>query len=407
MLDVVSMEEARALIDKRFGCVRTRVETCDGPGACGRALARSVAAAEGVPAFTRSTVDGYALRASDTFGCSDPLPAILRLAGQVHMGQAAPEPCEAGSCWAVPTGGMVPPNADAVVMIEHTETFGDGTIGVSKAAAPGDNLVFQHDDVSPGQTLCPAGSVIAPHHIGAFASIGIEQFEVFAAPKVGVVSTGDEIVPVSEQPSIGQMRDVNGPLLAAAASACKCEPVTYGIVADEQDALLECLQRACRECDLVLVSGGSSVGQRDVTSSAFEQLGEILFHGVAMKPGKPTIAADLHGVPAFGLPGHPLAAYYSFLEFVAPLLKTMQALHLQTHAFRTATLGQAIPSNHGRAELVAVQIDSSQEQTTATPIRSKSGLIGLLAEADGYIVVGRDQEGLPAGASVLVKPFQA
>ena len=407
MLEVVTMEEASRIVNEAFGTLRSGIETVALKEACGRVLARDVVAEQGMPPFDRSTVDGYAVRASDTFGCSDALPALLRLAGSIRMGEAAEQPCEPGACWAIPTGGAVPEGADAVVMIERTEDFGDGTIGVQSPVAPAANMIFAHDDVAPGQLLCAAGTTLEPHHIGAFASLGIAHIEVFAPVRVGIISTGDEIVPIDAQPTGAQMRDVNGPLLAAAVEACAGVPVQLGIMPDEADAVAQAVRSACSTCDMVLVSGGSSVGQRDATATVFDQLGTTLLHGIAMKPGKPTLVADLAGIPAFGLPGHPLAAYFVFLEFVRPLIASMQALPAAASRRRaqSAVLAQAIPSNHGRAECVAVSLEAGEAGLAATPIRSKSGLVGLLAQAAGYIVVPRDTEGLAAGAPVTIKPF--
>ena len=405
MLEVVTMQQASEAIDSAFGHLRTSAREVGLDAACGLVLARDIVAPEGIPPFDRSTVDGYALHASDTFGCSEALPALLHRAGSILMGEPATQPCDPGTCWAIPTGGEVPAGADAVVMVEHTEDFGDGTIGILSSVAPGTNLIYRHDDVAPGHTLCHAGQALAAHHVGALASLGITRVQALAPVRVGILSTGDEIVPADATPQGAQMRDVNGPLLASAVRACGGEGVHLGIVPDEADALEAAVAEACSTCDVVLVSGGSSVGQRDATSTVFGKLGTILLHGIAMKPGKPTLVTRLGDTPAFGLPGHPLAAYFVFLEFVRPLLLAMQGIAEGGVPTRAASLTQAVPSNHGRAECVAVHVEEGPEGLRATPVRSKSGLMSLLSQASGYIVVPRDTEGLAIGTPVQVKPF--
>ena len=399
MLEVVSLEDARALVCGRFGRLQCQPETVPLPQAAGRVLASDVVAQQGVPPFDRSTVDGFAVVASDTFGCSDALPALLDLAGEVQMGAVPACACDAGSCVRIPTGGQVPRGADAVVMLEYCEEYGDGTIGIARPVAPGENIVFENDDVKPGQVLVEAGSALLAHHVGTLASLGFATCEVRRRPRVGIVSTGDEIVPVEQAPVASQMRDVNAPTLAAAVEACGAQAVRFPIVPDDFEALLACVDNALATCDMVLVSGGSSAGQKDNTARVLSRLGEMLFHGVAVKPGKPTMCADVQGTPAFGLPGHPVAAYFMFLELVRPLLAPRRSMCVR------ASLTEGLPSNHGRTELVAVRLEECDGLVRAVPVRGKSGLISQLAGADGYVEIDRNQEGLAAGAKVDVRLF--
>ena len=401
MLEVVALEEAKRLVSDRFDavCASAGMETVELGAAAGRVIARDVIAEQGVPPFDRSTVDGFAVVSSDTFGCSDALPALLDLAGEVQMGASPDCACAPGACVRIPTGGELPAGADAVVMLEYCEEYGDGTIGVAKPVAPGDNIVFENDDVKPGQVLIPAGTQLLAHHVGTLASLGAAKTDVRVRPCVGVISTGDEIVEVEAQPVASQMRDVNAPLLAAAVEACGAVVRRFPIVPDDYEALLATVRSALADCDLVLVSGGSSAGQKDNTARVLSQLGQLLFHGVAVKPGKPTMCADAGGVPVFGLPGHPVAAYYLFLELVRPLLTSRRVPVVD------AVLAQGVPSNHGRAEFVAVSLQPGDERPRAVPVRGKSGLISQLAGADGYLTVARNQEGLAAGAPVRVQLF--
>ena len=283
----------------------------------------------------------------------------------------------------------------------HLHAAPDGLRGqvYEPVEVPGDNIVFENDDVKPGQVLIAAHTQLAAHHVGTLASLGMTTCEVLPRMRVGIISTGDEIVPVSETPVASQMRDVNAPMLAAAVEACGTQAMRYPIVPDDYTALRATVGDALEACDMVLVSGGSSAGQKDNTARVLSSFGELLFHGIAVKPGKPTMCADVGGVPAFGLPGHPVAAYFMFLELARPLLSARRARAVQ------AVLAEGLPSNHGRAELVAVRLEEGEDGLRAHPVRGKSGLISQLAGADGYLEIARNQEGLAAGAEVDARLF--
>lgn len=399
MLEVVDLEDAKRAVLSRFEAIARETEKVALSQAAGRVIAQEVIAAEGVPPFDRSMVDGFAVVASDTFGCSDGLPVLLELAGEVQMGEDPECSCTSGRCVRIPTGGQVPAGADAVVMLEYCEEYGDGTIGVARPVAPGDGIVYRNDDVAPGQVLVSAGAVLQPHHVGTLASLGTCECQVLRRPRVAVISTGDEIVEVGETPVASQMRDVNAPVLAAAAELCGAQAVRFPIVPDDYDALHSAVSQAAETCDVVLVSGGSSAGQKDNTARVLSSLGQLMFHGIAVKPGKPTMCADAGGVALFGLPGHPVAAYFMFLELVRPVLLGREP------ARTSAVLTEGLPSNHGRAELVAVRLEQREEGLSAVPVRGKSGLISQLGMADGYLTIGRNQEGVPTGTAVEVKLF--
>ena len=400
MLEVVDLDEARVIVEERFSQVESVSEHVPLSQCAGRVIADDVVAQEGVPPFDRSTVDGFAVVASDTFGSSDALPALLSLAGEIDMGTAPAVACTPGACVRIPTGGQVPDGADAVVMLEYCEEYGDGTIGVARAVAPGESIVFENDDVKPGEVLIAKGTKLLPHHVGTLASLGRASCEVERRKRVGIISTGDEIVPVDAVPVASQMRDVNAPVLAAAVESCGATAECFPIVPDNYDALFATMSEALATCDMVLVSGGSSAGEKDNTARVLSALGEMLFHGIAVKPGKPTMCADVSGKAVFGLPGHPVAAYFMFLELVRPLLVS----DARSVCVR-ARLSAGVPSNHGRCELVAVRLEQADDGLSAVPVRGKSGLISQLAGADGYFAVQRNQEGLAAGAEVNVRLF--
>ena len=402
MLTVKTPQEAAEVIFSRFYALGGHADAVPVPSSLGRVLYGDVVASEFVPGFDRSTVDGYAVIASDTFGCSDSMPAVLTLGGEVLMGEAAPGALRPGHCVAVPTGGDLPEGADAVVMLEHTEDYGGGLVGIFDPAAPGSNIIFRGDDTSPGDLALRAGTVISPSDIGILSALGYIAVDVRRKPVVGVISTGDELVVPSMAPGRGQVRNVNSPMLAAAMVRAGADARDYGIVRDSEAELRDAVMRAASDCDVVLVSGGSSAGARDMTARVIESAGEVLLHGIAMKPGKPTILGDIGGKPVFGLPGHPVAAFFVTELFVRPLVARLMGAALKRRAV-VAEIAEAVSSNHGRAEYMAVFLDDGGR--AARPIRGKSGLITNLAGADGYICIPRDSEGLPARAPVEVFLF--
>ncbi|MDO4297583.1 MAG: molybdopterin molybdotransferase MoeA [Lachnospiraceae bacterium] len=401
MLNVKTPQEVWELIEQEFD--RSVLPECVPLSeAAGRVLARDVLAGEYVPDFNRSTVDGYAVRAKDTFGCSDSMPALLMQAGQVNMGEGAGLRVAEGVCVSVPTGGEVPDGADAMVMVEYTEDYGDGTIGILKPVAPGANMIYRGDDVAPGRIVLKAGKRLMPQDVGAMAAMGISGVTVAGRPRVGIISTGDELVPVDEAPGPGQIRDVNSTLLQSLLLADGAEAVLYGIVKDQKELLVSTVERALQECDMVLISGGSSVGAKDATCQVIEEQGSVLIHGIAMKPGKPTILGKAGEKPVVGLPGHPVAAFFVTRLFVLPLLDRLTGLERCRFPVK-AMLEESVGANHGRAQYMGVFLRKEGNQIFARPIRSKSGLITSLAGAAGYFCIARDCEGMAAGTEIDVE----
>ena len=400
MLEVKTPEEVLRLIEKEFKPLG-RVETVPLSAALGRVLAEDIKAEEYVPDFDRSTVDGYACRAGDTFGCSDAVPAILNLVGEVRMGEGAELAVPRDACAYVPTGGAIPAGCDCAVMVEYTEDYGDGTIGILKPGAPGMNLIFRGDDVYPGKTVLKAGRVLKAQDIGALAAVGKTEVPVRPRLRVGVISTGDELVPADQKPGPGQVRDVNTPMLAAVLREYGAEPVDFGIVVDDEKLLREKTGAAAEDCDAVILSGGSSAGVKDAACRILGELGELLLHGIAVKPGKPTILARAGNKPLIGLPGHPVAAYFVARLFVLPLLARLEGRRMREYPARAA-ISESLNANHGRMQINACRLKAAGGRLTAAPIRSKSGLITQLADADGWLVIDRDCEGLPKGAEIEV-----
>lgn len=405
MLTVKTSAEAEKIIMDGFGRCAVEAEEVQLLSSAGRILAADVVAAEDVPDFNRSTVDGYAVRGADTFGCSDSIPAILDYVGEVLMGEHPTIEVGKDQCAYVPTGGELPAGADAMVMIEFTEDYGDGTRAMLKPSAPGQHVTFVGDDVKKGQPVLSAGTRLAARHIAALASLGYSSVSVRKRLKVAVISTGDELIEINESPVGAQVRDINSYEICAALTELGCEVNRVGIIKDDLDVLESAVASAVASSDMLIVSGGSSVGVKDATFKVYDKLGEVLFHGIAIKPGKPTIFASISDKPCFGLPGHPLAAYYIFNLFVKPLVLAMSGATDDVYLTQTVPVTLSIPSNHGREECVGVKFTEKDGKRYAGPIYTKSGLISTLSGIDGFVRISRDCEGISQDEEVEVNLF--
>ncbi|MDK2927433.1 MAG: molybdopterin molybdotransferase [Bacillota bacterium] len=372
--------------------------------AVGRVLAEPVRAAEDVPPYTRSTVDGYAVRAADTFGASEGLPALLDLLEDIRMGAVPQKALAPGQASRIATGGMLPAGADAVVMVEYTEELDATSFAVLRPVAPGENVIRAGEDAAAGEELLPAGARLRPADVGALAALGITTVPVGRRPRVAVLSTGDEIVPPEVTPAPGQIRDSNSYSLGAAVAAAGGEPVYLGLARDEYQAVLAGVRRGLEGADLVVLSGGSSVGVRDVAARVLAELGPpgVLVHGVALRPGKPVLIALCQGKPVFGLPGHPVSALVTFDLFVRPAIARLLRLKTRPQAGVRARLARNLASAAGREDHVRVRLVETAEGLTAEPVLGKSGLITTLVRADGTIVIPPAREGLRAGEEVEV-----
>lgn len=397
MLSVIPIADALRLVMEKFGGKTSRVETVSLDDALGRYLGADVIAQEDVPAFDRSTVDGFAVRSADLRGCSDSIPAILQKTGESVMGQACEVPLEAGSCVYVPTGGAVPPEADAMVMLEFTEDLGGDQFAFYKPVAPGANLILLGEDLQQGEAILKTGKKLGIADIGTLAALGITSIPVYSRPVVGIISTGDELIPPGESLKPGQIRDVNSGMLKAAVMKHNSIAINKGIVLDIYEDLRDACEGLIQEVDVLLVSGGTSVGEKDNMPRIIAELGEMLIHGLAVKPGKPTIIGEIEGKAVFGLPGNPVAAFFIFDYLVKPLLLAMQGGRAETEQVE-ARLTRAVSSNHGREEFILVRLNGNE----AEPVPSKSGLISTVSRANAYFIIPRDQEGLPKGALVQV-----
>ncbi len=389
-----------------------QVEAISSEKAYGRVLSDTITSPEDMPPFPRSTMDGYAVQASDTFGCSETVPAYLKLSGAVCIGEAAGVLVSGGEAVSIPTGGVVPEGADAVVMLENVQKTGNDMIEVLRSVAPGENIVQVGEDIKKGNPVIEKQHILRPQDIGALTGLGITKIHVFAKPAVGIVSTGDEIVPPDRTPRAGQVRDINSFNLAGLITASGGIPKKYGIFPDKYEVLSDVIAKAIEECDMVLISGGSSVGTKDMTADIIESIGKdgVIFHGVAVKPGKPLIGGFVKNTPVLGLPGHPAAVSVSFMNFVEPVLKKIAGVTIEhtkglDHTVE-AILAKNLSSAPGREDHIRVALVENEGTLYAEPVLGKSGLISTLVRADGIVVIPEYAQGIAQGERVKVKVFK-
>ncbi|MYL84666.1 molybdopterin molybdenumtransferase MoeA [Desulfovibrio aerotolerans] len=378
--------------------------------ACSRILAEDIVAGEDLPAASRAAMDGYAVRAAEVFGATDSNPGYLDLAMDIPIGIIPDKPLPAGHCARIVTGAFLPAGADAVVMVEYTEDLGAGAIEMRRSLAPGDNVMLAAEDAAVGQKVLAAGTRLRPQEIGLLAALGRTSLKVGKIPTVALLSTGDELVPAEATPKPGQIRDVNSHTLAAMLRQAGAAPTTFPLVADDLAGIQAALAEAAANYDLTLLSGGSSVGARDFTLDALRNLGaDILAHGVAISPGKPTILASLGGKSAIGLPGQVTSAQIVLLIFALPLLAHLAgdpAAFENTPRTFPAQLSRNVASKQGREDHVRVRLEERPGQLPlAHPVLGKSGLLKTLLMADGLITIPADLEGLPGNTPVAVRPI--
>lgn len=406
LFKLMSVEAAWETFKKNFQVPPPEKEEVPVLDALGRILAEDVVSDVNVPDFSRSTMDGYAVRAADTFGASESMPAMLQVTGEVHMGREAKMELKQGQAVKIATGGMLPTGADAVVMVELTEQLDSLTILVVKPVAPGENVVELGEDIKTGQVVIKAGTPVRPQEMGAMAGIGVTGCYAVKKPLVGILSTGDEIVEPDRRPDPGQVRDINSYAAAGLVEEAGGQAVQYGIIRDEFPCLEQAVKKALQETDITVISGGSSVGARDVTSAVLNLLGPpgVLVHGVSVKPGKPTILGVAAGKPVLGLPGHPASALVLADIFLVPLIRAYLGLGFSSPRRRAvrAVMGRSMASAAGRLDYIRVALKDDGSRLVAEPILGKSGLITTMVKADGTVIVPMAREGIEAGEEVEV-----
>ncbi|HMB25110.1 MAG: gephyrin-like molybdotransferase Glp [Chloroflexota bacterium] len=407
-LTLLPPDDARALLLSNLSQPVIDSEQIDVPASLGRVLAEDIHAPQPLPDFQRSTVDGYAVRAGDTHGASDSLPTYLHLVGEVPMGDAPVFAVETGQCALIHTGGMLPNGADAVMMLEYTQSAQKNEVEIFRAVADGENVIRVGEDVAQGQLVQPKGSLLRPAEIGGLMALGITQVRVARRVQVGLISTGDEVIDPHQAPRPGQVRDVNSYTLGALVEKSGGVAKLYGIISDEFETLKDAAANALAECDVIIITAGSSASTRDMTADVIRSLGApgVLVHGINTRPGKPTILGLCNGKAVIGLPGNPVSALVNGYLFVMPVIEKLLGTLPRPKATVLARLTVNLASQAGREDWWPVKLIANREllraDFDANPIFGKSNLIFTLASADGLLRIPPDATGLSAGEVVEV-----
>ena len=375
-------------------------------------LSREIASPENLPGFYRSSMDGYAVKAKDTFGATESLPTFLEVAGEVAMGKIPGISGDRGKAIGISTGGMLPEGTDGVVMLEYCHSLDKNTIEVSRAISPLENVISPGDDFKENATVFEAGQRMRPQDIGLLAGLGVSGVSVYRRPRIAIISTGDEIVPAGESPEPGQVRDINSYTLSAFCRQEGAEPTIMGLCRDDFSQLKNLMNESLEFADSVWVSGGSSVGARDMTLKVMESFDdmELLVHGISISPGKPTIIAKIGNRTVFGLPGHAASAMVIAEVFLKEYISRLLGNRSQDHGLNRsikAEMSRNIESKSGRDDFIRVRIEKEGEKLLAVPVFGKSGLISTLVDAHGLVRIDRNSEGVYRGTIVDVLLFKS
>ena len=404
-LEVITRDEATARFQRHLRLEPLGTERVALRDALRRVLAHAVVSAVDVPGFDRSNVDGFAVVAADTYGAMEEAVREVALNDEiVEPGRVPSERVSRGRATLIATGGMLPRGADAVIMVEHTEATAQGRIACRNSVAPGQNVSFAGTDIARGETVLRGGQTLSSREIGVLAAIGVAEVEVYRRPRVAIVSTGNEIVAPGSVLRTGAVYDSNAAIISAAVEELGGEPLVLGIVADDDGALAAMLERAL-DCDMVILSGGTSKGAGDLSYRVVSRLGNpgIVAHGVALKPGKPICLAVTDGKPVVILPGFPTSAIFTFHEFVAPVLRAFAGLARQRRRSVDARLPMRVNSERGRTEYLLVSLFQSEQGLAAYPMGKGSGSVTAFSYADGFIAIGQHEEIVAADSAVAVQ----
>ena len=400
--NVKSVEETKKLIKNNlnksfFSSIETNLFD-----SLGEIFSKDILSPEISPLYNRSTVDGFAVCAQDTFACSSSIPAFLKIVGKIKIGENPTFDIHPGEAAEIVTGATIPNGATGVVMVENVDVIKD-TIAVNSPIKPNENIIKAGEEISIGQKIVKIGEFVTPLNIGVLSSIGITSIPTYRKIKIGIISTGDELVDISCKAENGKIRDVNTGLLASYIKECGMEVSYSKRIKDNLSLLKEEIIRALEISDILLLSGGSSIGSRDYTATAFEELGTILLHGLGMKPGKPTILALIQNKLVFGLPGNPFAAFLVFKELCINSINELKG-HINT-PFTYATITSNIHSTPGRKTLQPVKIEFKDGKIFASPVYLKSSHLATMLNSDGYVKIDTNEEGIYEGAFVPVYSF--
>ncbi len=404
---VISTEEALEIVRGFVPVEEVKVPVSD---ATGLYLSRDIISPEELPGFYRTSVDGYAVKAQDTFGASESLPAFLEIAGETLMGDVPDISVSYGKAIKISTGGMLPEGADGVVMLEYCHPLDQNTIEVSRAISPLENVISPGDDIKKGATAFHARRKMRPQDIGLLAGLGIREVPVFRRPRVAIISTGDEIVPIENDPGPGRVRDINSYTLNAFCLEQGAEPVIMGLCRDDFEELKKLVEKGLTCADTVWISGGSSVGTRDMTLNVLESFNhmELLAHGISISPGKPTIIAKVGNRAVFGLPGHTASAMVVAEVFLKEFIRRLSGSNADDTVLNRgikAVMSRNIESKSGRDDFIRVRLENDNGKLLAVPVFGKSGLISTLVDAHGLIRIERNSEGVYQGQVVDVMLF--
>jgi len=404
-LDVIDRDEAERRFHAALSLRPLAGETVALAESLGRVLADDIRSPVDVPSFDRANVDGYAVRAADTFGASEQQPRKLRfISDGIAAGSTPCGDLKDGSAMAIATGGMLPRGADAVVMVEHTDVI-SGELLIRRAVVPGANITFSGTDISAGELVLHAGELLTSRETGLLAAIGVAEVPCVGRPRVAILSTGDEIIAPGQLMQPGLVYDSNARILADAVRELGGQPVELGTVRDDAGELHARLQQAIADYDVILLSGGTSKGAGDLSYRVVSELKDpgIVAHGVALKPGKPICLAVTQGKPVVVLPGFPTSAIFTFHEFVAPVIRRLASLPARQHDSLPAELAVKVNSEIGRTEYLLVSlIENENGQLIAWPMGKGSGSVTTFSKADGFITIGRHEEIIEAGTHVDV-----
>lgn len=395
---LISYQEAKDVIDRHIQPLK-RTETVSVDSAVNRVLAEDLIAAMDVPPFNRGAMDGYAVKAKDTFGAGQFKPKILKIIGDVHAGDNPGERIKTGECVQIATGAVMPGGADSVVMVEDTEREGE-KVKIFKSVTPGANVGKMGEDIKKGVVVLKTGAHLDAGKIGVLASQGLMKVKVYEKPRIAVLPTGEEVVPAGKKLKPGQLYDINSHTISAVVNANGGIPVNIGIAGDKAEELRATIKEALKN-DIVVLSGGSSVGERDLLVDVIEGWGEVLFHGVQVKPGKPTIFAMIEGKPLMGMPGYPTSCLINAYLFLMPAIRKMARLPQRKGAAVMAKLSRRVSGSTGRRQFLTVKLVGDE----AVPVFKESGAITSIAEADGYIEIAENIELLEKGDTVMVTLF--
>jgi len=394
-LKLISLTQAREILLPHCHQLIPVGELLDITRAGNRVLSQDILAPEDLPPYDRSTVDGYALQAQDTFGASLNQPALLKITGEVLMGEEPPGTISSGQAMRISTGGKLPLGANAVVMREYTELVSEKEVEILRAVAPGENVLFRGEDIPREEKIMTRGKRLEAADLGALAGLGILQVEVFRLPGVGIISTGEEIIPPCAQPLRGKIRDINSYSLYGAIQKAGGQPYILGIVPDQFDLLRKKLEEGIINYDLLIISGSSSKGTSDLLVEVIASLEEpgLLVHGLAIKPGKPTIIARINNKLIFGLPGHPFSALVVFYLLIDPLIRRLSG-GKEKYRWKEAQITREVASAAGREDFLPVILEKGKDGLRAHPLSGKSGMISLLTRAQGLARIPPEAEGI-------------